>query len=367
MNHTIRRRCAASVALLLAGLLAGCASQSRSIDRLPFHVAIAPPVVRVDAQMTSPQRDGDATQLSLAIDADRVAAQLAQSMSATFMQVSTLAADDEADGSKSTRDWAKRAQEVGADMLLFPRLTYSPTVHSSLNDRFWLNLPLFAIGGPLNWFVADRSYYCDTELAGQLVDISVATADGMLQEAVDDNARVIDITSPASEASLNFLDRADGAMPFMLSLFLPAGLIASESEGAGGTLDEVVVAQVSRDMASSMLNRGDSITRWRLISFHPRDLRVDVVDGARALRGELWLETGVATAVSKMRYRLGAQDWREATPDETGRSLPTAESRGRTTYAFAIPLEEGFEGMVQFEVTQNDRFGSNRTFSYRVQ
>lgn len=367
MNHSIRRRYTSSRTLLLTALLAGCASQSRNIERLPFHVAIAPPVVRIDEQMASQQPDGDAIELSLAIDANKVAEQLAQSMSATFMQVSTLAADADADASKSIRDWAKKAQEVGADMLLFPKITYSPTVHSSLNDRFWLNLPLFAIGGPLNWFVADRSYYCDTELAGQLFDISVATADGMLQEALDDNARVIDITSPAIEASLNFLDRADGTMPFMLSLVVPAGLIASESSGASGALDNIVVAQVSKDMASSMLNRGNNITRWRLISFYPRDLRVDVVDGKRALRGILWLETGAATAVSKMRYRLGTEEWQESEPQETDRSPSTAQNRGRTTYEFAIPLEEDYQGMVQFEVTQNDRFESNRTFSYQVQ
>ena len=108
-------------------------------------------------------------------------------------------------------------------------------------------------------------------------------------------------------------------------------------------------------------------TRWRLISFYPRDLRVHAVDGERALRGQLWLQTGAATSVFKMRYRLGTQEWRASAPEETGRSLPTASSGGRTTYSFEIPLDEEFRGVVQFEVTQNDRFESNRTYSYRVQ
>ena len=365
MNDFTRGRYTVSGSLLAAALLAGCASQSSNIDRLPFHVAIAPPVVRIDAQMAAQQHAGEATELSLAIDADEVSAQLARSMSATFMQVSML--DEDANASKSTSDWARTAQAIGADMMLLPRITYSPTVHTSLNDRFWLNLPLFAIGGPLNWFVADRSYYCDTELAGQLIDVSAATAGGALQEAVDDNAKVIDITSPASEASLNFLDRADGAVPFLLSLVVPAGWLATESDGAGGALDKNVVAQVSRDMASSLLNRGNNITHWRLIAFHPRNLRVDIADGERALRGELSLETGFATAVSKMRYRLGDQDWQTIEPEETNRDLPTAERRGRMTYTFEIPLAETFQGMVRFEVTQNDRFSSYRTFSFKVQ
>ena len=365
MNHSPRGRYTFTGATLLAALLSGCASQSSNIDRLPFHVAIAPAVVRLDAQMASQQREGDTTALSLVIDAGEVTEQLARSMSTTFMQVSTL--ENDVDEPKSTIQWARTAQRRGADMLLLPKITYSPTVHTSLNDRFWLNLPLFAIGGPLNWFVADRSYFCDTELAGQLIDISAATAGGAMQEAVDDNARVINITSPSSEASLNFLDRADGAVPFVLSLVVPAGWLATESDGAGGELDKNVVAQVSRDMASSLLNRGNNITRWRLIAFHPRNLRVDVDGGERALRGELSLDTGFATAVSMMRYRLPDQAWRTIEPEQTNRDLPTAERPGRTTYAFEIPLAETFQGIVQFEVTQNDRFSSYRTFSFEVQ
>ena len=69
MNHSPRRVGSRSRTLVLTALLAGCASQSSNVERLPFHVAIAPPVVRVDEQMASQQRDGDATTLSLAIDA----------------------------------------------------------------------------------------------------------------------------------------------------------------------------------------------------------------------------------------------------------------------------------------------------------
>ena len=86
-----------------------------------------------------------------------------------------------------------------------------------------------------------------------------------------------------------------------------------------------------------------------------------------AWRSERSLETRFATAISKMRYRLGDQKWQTIKPEETNRDLPTAERRGRTTYTFAIPLTETFQGMVQFEVTQNDRFSSYRTFSYEVQ
>lgn len=365
MTTPFSRRGAGSAALLSLVLLAGCATQSRNIERLPFHVAIAPAIVNVDAQMTSQRREGDATAMVLAIDAAKVSAQLAQSMSTTFMRVSMLPGN--AGESVSTKDWASKAQALGADLLLQPELTYAPTVHSELNDRFWLNLPLFAIGGPLSWFVSDRSYYCDTELAGNLVDVSVAMAVDMSTGSIDDDARVIEITSPATEASLNFLDRADGAMPFLMSLVVPAGLIASESNAATGALDGSIVTQVSASMAKGLLDRGNTITRWRGVSFHPRDLQVQVVNGKRVLRGSLWLEPGAATAITSMQHRIADKDWQPTVVREIDKRLPTATSKGRTTYSFEIPMAAGFTGCVQFDVTQNDRFSSHRTFTYQVQ
>ena len=105
MNDFTRGRYTVSGSLLAAALLAGCASQSSNIDRLPFHVAIAPPVVRIDAQMAAQQHAGEATELSLAIDADEVSAQLARSMSATFMQVSML--DEDANAREIVSSWVK--------------------------------------------------------------------------------------------------------------------------------------------------------------------------------------------------------------------------------------------------------------------
>lgn len=365
MTMSSRRRCASSLALLFLVMLSGCATQARSEDRLPFHIAIAPAVCAVDAQMTSQRRAGDATAMQLVIDNGKVSNQLAQAMATTFMRVTMLTA--KAGEPVSTKAWASRAKAAGADLLLQPALTYAPTVHSELNDRFWLNLPLFAIGGPLNWFVSDRSYYCDTELAGSLVDVSVATTSELSSASIDDDASVMEITNPASAAALNFLDRADGVMPYLLSLVIPAGLIASESDAATNALDDSVITQVTAAMAKGLLDRGNNITRWKGVSFHPRDLQVQLVGGKRVLRGALWLEPGAATAITRMQHRIAGKNWQPTTMRETDKTLPTATSKGRTVYEFEIPLEATFTGSVQFDVTQNDRFSSHRTFTYQVQ
>lgn len=77
-----------------------------------------------------------------------------------------------------------------------------------------------------------------------------------------------------------------------------------------------------------------------------------------AWRSERSLETGFATAISKMRYRLGDQDWRTIEPEERNRDLPTAERPGRTTYTFEIALAVTCQRMLPFEVRPNDRFSS---------
>jgi len=155
-------------------------------------------------------------------------------------------------------------------------------------------------------------------------------------------------------------------MPFLLSLVIPAGLIASESDAATVALDDSVVAQVSASMAKGLLDQGYNITRWKGVSFHPRDMQVELVDGKRVLRGTLWLEPGAATAITGMRHRIADKNWQSTSLRETDRKMPTATTKGRVTYSFDIPLEAGLLGSVQFDVTQNDRFSSHRTFTYQL-
>ncbi|MGK0522299.1 MAG: hypothetical protein ACJAUC_005022, partial [Planctomycetota bacterium] len=66
-------------------------------------------------------------------------------------------------------------------------------------------------------------------------------------------------------------------------------------------------------------------------------------------------------------HRIADKDWQPTVVREIDKRLPTATSKGRTTYSFEIPMAAGFTGCVQFDVTQNDRFSSHRTFTYQVQ
>jgi len=53
---------------------------------------------------------------------------------------------------------------------------------------------------------------------------------------------------------------------------------------------------------------------------------------------------------------------------EGKRSVTTIGSpKGRSTQSFEVPVTSTFQGIVQIDITQNDRFASPRTFSYRIE
>ena len=54
-------------------------------------------------------------------------------------------------------------------------------------------------------------------------------------------------------------------------------------------------------------------------------------------------------------------------PTETRSTEAADNARGRIIYSFRAPLPAGYRGPVQLEVTQSDRFATQRTFTYLVE
>ncbi len=146
-----------------------------------------------------------------------------------------------------------------------------PTAH----DRFWLDLPLFALGGPFCWFVADRSYFCYARIEGQLYDVAVATT--REKPGLDNGVRVLRVERETGEARLSFLQRADGAGSHFLSLICPAGLIARPTAAVPAELDGTVVAELCQTMTKARRDRASEIVESDLVDFHPRRFRVYAV------------------------------------------------------------------------------------------
>lgn len=255
--------------------------------------------------------------------------------------------------------WIEEAEQKGADLLLVPRLSYDARVQTDLNDRFWLNLPLFALGGPFCWFVADRSYHCYARLDGEVFDVTAASKRKRLHR----ESRVHEFKRESAETSLNFLDRASGAGHYLLSVVCPAGLLATESASIPSAIDTAITQQLGLEMTRSLQDGTTQIEESDLVDFFPKDVHVVDEGSRRALVGDFVLKVGIVTELGGLRYRVGdTREWTEA----AWSPLRAAERADRRIYPFVIDLQGVTAETVQVQVEQLDQDLTQRTFTYSI-
>ena len=145
----------------------GCKSQTvQDAEPLPFHVALIPVETRmVESESTA---KGGETDLSLELDGGGFSRELATALDGTcFSKVSLLEPSTSAASAAPREVWLEGAQALNADLVLEATLSYDEEIRTSLNDKFWLNLPLCTrSAAPGTWFVNDRSYHFDVRLDG---------------------------------------------------------------------------------------------------------------------------------------------------------------------------------------------------------
>lgn len=341
-------------------LLAACQSQQGRSVALPFHVAMTPVAIERTAHAAS-AADAEASALALTFDEGELSRAFANEMRTCFAGVTTLSAPKAGGLEVGQQAWVQEARAAGADLIVDATLTYDPTVTTALNDRFWLNLPLFALGGPFAWFVADRSYRCQGKLEVQVFDLGASGANG--EYAFDDASRVVRVDRQAEAASLNLVDRA--AFPhYVLSLLIPAGLVGPESAAVPDELRKAITAQLARAIVGALQERSEDLARGAAVDFHPEGVHVEQdARGGRSLVGEIVLElgSGNASELGQLKFRFDHGAFQRAEWGDT-RIEAHARSGGRKHHAFRIPL--GSAAKVQMEVEQRDRFASRRTFTY---
>ncbi len=339
--------------------LAACQSQPIRGGSLPFHIAMTP--VAIEVVRSAKSQESAPPGPMLAFDETEFSYSCAAELRTCFTGVTTLPSPPAGVPEARRVAWVHEARAAGADLIVDTTLTYDPVFTTALNDRFWLNLPLFALGGPFAWFVADRSYQCQGTLEVQVYDLgAAATAGG---DALDDSSRVLRVDRQAEEASLNLCERASFGH-YALSLLVPAGFLAQESAAVPDELRHAITAQLSRAIARALQERSQDLTRVAAVDFHPEGVHVEQdARGGRTLVGEFVLELGSGNAsdLGEIRYRFDLGSFQRAEWGET-RIEAHARSGGRKHHAFRIPL--GSAAKVQVEVEQRDRFASRRTFTY---
>ncbi len=263
--------------LCLTAILGGCAAEgTRREPPLPFHVALipfSPETVRV-------QQPAGATgkhTFGLALDSKLVSRSVASGIDGTCFARATLlsypegvAPEDFEQWPMAKRDahWVQASERAGADLVLECELSYSPTLESRANEKFWLNLPLFLLGGPACYFVDDVSYVGEARLNGNLFDLSAIRGEHATLE--DGRAQILHVESRFQEASLDFIDRAGGNVgSFAASIVVPAGFLSRENENAEHKLALEVADDLARGLARAIREGSHEVlVADRLAGFH---------------------------------------------------------------------------------------------------
>lgn len=330
--------------LLLASLpaLTGCASTPQAErDPLPFTVALIPVRTRVTPPGVGEERGGR-TGMELRLDAERVTGLLVEELDQRcFTRTLVLEGAAPAEGTApvveaSLRDregaWLEQAERLGADLVVLASLSYDPVVHTSTNDRFWLNLPLFLLGGPMTWFVDDRSYHVDARLEMEVFDLNSFRGANREASLANKNFNVLREGRVLSEVSLDFIDRAGGNVgSYALSILVPSGFLVKESDTVLARLEEAVVTRLGLEVVRAIRERSEELHDSPIVAgFRVEEVRVE--DGA--VVGRVRLEPSPSAQGMRM-VRLSSTDGEPLVEEDLREGR---EEDGRLVYDVRVPI-----------------------------
>lgn len=303
------------LALALAVWLSACAStQQEERKPLPFHVAVIPivnPRLR-EATQGPGERAGGVTAMRLQPNLVALSRTVVRVLDGRVFTRATLLEPElsntagESSPAGGPRDRMREARAIDADLVLECELDYDPTIRQEANANFWLNLPLFLLGGPFCYFVKDRSYSADVELLGSFYDVHAI--DGESVHLGDRLARILFTNARFQGVDLNFITRAQGNLTkYAVSILIPAGFLAKESDPLAQELEEEVSQTLSSEFARSVQQKRENLVHAQYLAPFWLDsdhMQVErEADGRVRVRGRVHLVNG--TSAERMtRYRL---------------------------------------------------------------
>jgi hypothetical protein len=367
--------------------LAACSSTATDASRqiLPFHVAVLPIelVALAGAPRAESPEEQEATEVedvTLSLDERAVSEAFTAALAAdSFVRASLLeyppdVSPEEFRGrSVEEQDtwWIEAGRDADADLLVRGVLTYYQGVRTDTNDAFWLNLPLFLLGGPMTYFVNDRSYFLEARFQSSVYDLPALVRD--LEEGpatLHTDRRLQEVRPDVREATLDFIDRADHAGHYALSLVVPPGYLATETADVQSGLEEEVVAQLMDEMGRAIAAQSEQLVEPDLLVefvVHPEDLRlVRSADGrGNELSGVVLLGMREGGAPSMRGCRLswdGGQPLDYRFNEGTRIQGDSRESFLRYPFVFELPIE--LPEFLRLEV--EDDSGSRAMRSYHL-
>jgi hypothetical protein len=315
----------------VAALLAGCASQpTREEPPLPFHVAVIPIAAEKAAApaTATPGSTPHEKTFELAMDSARASQTVVKTLDGKCFARATLLpypagvspAEFEAKpAAERDAHWVEASKAAGADLVLECDLRYSPALKSKSNEKFWMNLPLFLLGGPACYFVDDVSYVGEARLDGNLYDLSAIVADHATLE--DRRAQIVHLESRFQEATLDFIDRSNGNVGlYAASIVVPAGFLSHESAGAEAKVAGAVAGELAEGLARAVRDESrEIVVADRLTGFHlDPGYRIEVRKDKVHFEGEAVIRRGEQERMESYSILVG----RKRVAGEFGSGMP---------------------------------------------
>ncbi len=365
--------------ILAAWLCAACASSEAREERprLPFHIAIAPLSSDDIRAEPEPDSEGNPTEMRLEPDPAWVATfsrRLAQALEQrAFARVTLLeAGDGEAEGQEAwlRRDTAlvRAARDRGADLLLRLEVSVQPVIREEKNSTFWVNLPLFALGGPFGWWLSDRTYFINVDVSGWFYDpraLASASLDAPLRTARSEVARA---SRRTERMDLDFNERAQGDVgDYLVSFICPCGFLAGQSDDLEKELVDRIVDQLGRGFAGSVLDQGAVLERGAAPFF--LDLAQSALlrepSGELVLRGTVFLSP--TREIESLRTWNVRVDGAPALVRSFDSGPPPEDDGAYRRYRFEEHLGRAPEGaQVRLEIAAGERARRVRSYTFRV-
>jgi hypothetical protein len=303
---------------------------------LPFHVAVVPIelALPIDSSEVEPSKQ---TQ-RLAVEPVALSKHLAQTLgNDCFTRVTLLeppkavSREEFAGWTTQQRDeyWVTAGAAAGADLIATGELRVGVMIGGEINEKFWLNLPLFLCGGPACYFVDDRTYQADARLDLWVFDLPPLAA--RQASLADGRAELAHVQSRFHGATLDFWDRAGGdAQSLATSIFVPAGLLARR----GVRVDRAVAAKAIEDLVEGVTSEIQSESMDVLVAKRVSDFYIDPRStllsekGGLRFRGDVILRRGEIERIDTWKLQAGTDtlegELHEAIADT---ELTTAHSR----------------------------------------
>jgi hypothetical protein len=301
--------------------------------------------------------------LCVEVDPSRLGARVAEVLAHRVFADARLLPSQAADTDRDDSALLQQAAEAQANLLLECDVRIAPVVTSGKNDRFLLNLLLFAIGGPGTWFVPDRSYRLEAHLFAQLHQLE-PMLDGMASVA-DRRACLAYAHAQLHEIDLNLVDRAGSVMPYLASIAVPAALLVTDSADARATLEAEIVDRLASELGRQLAEMQHQIAEGGLVS----DIGLEGAElqrtaDALVFRANAMLRVGVSSRLQGYSVRLGDYVKTEVYDVDPSHAVPGSGQRPTLCYPIEVVFPAGLHGsQVEVELVTGGRDRMHRSFT----